>query len=409
MKIKKFLMAWGTWTVADITSKLSKGNFDMVMFDNNAVGANVKAIQAAFPNLKMLADLDMAGLENGGYPNGSYTSFDPASPNYIGLWVLNTWFAGLNGQLTKPYDGIYWDDCYPAGIGTVQNIKDLFDWLQVNRPGIIIAAQLGPFGYEDIQAHTTIWVMEGCFNGWLPTFGENWVGTPLQDIDIVANWAKQGLSCLPLCELSTAAGGRADQYDNDQMCAWDVACFLMAIQPSNTCYMAFSQAAAPSGGYFPIMDIDIGDPTSPYTQTGNILTRHFTKGMIQVDLANHIGTITQSGTLTIIDGVGGTMTPAPGTYDTTLGSIIEVLATAAQGYTLTGWIFNDAPYQTGTPSNPLRVSIFQAAESIQPVFTATGAPPPPVTAGVNPAVVAGIVVVILAVAAYGLSRGGKRG
>ncbi|MGA3192894.1 MAG: hypothetical protein ABSD73_10355, partial [Candidatus Bathyarchaeia archaeon] len=86
---------------------------------------------------------------------------------------------------------------------------------------------------------------------------------------------------------------------------------------------------------------------------------------------NIVFALQTSCTLSVVAATGGTTTPAAGTYTLSLGGSTKVSATPASGYTLTGWVFNGAPYQTGNPNNPLTVSIFQAAETIQPVFTAT--------------------------------------
>jgi hypothetical protein len=76
--------------------------------------------------------------------------------------------------------------------------------------------------------------------------------------------------------------------------------------------------------------------------------------------------------LTLAAGAGGTVEPAPGSYDYAAGTPVEVIARAAKGYEFNGWAGDVPAGQENT--NPLTVTM-DAARSLTASFQSTNQPP----------------------------------
>jgi hypothetical protein len=277
----KYLTAYGvnTWR-PDLLAPLV--HFDMVAIDLPGFGgADITPVRAMYPShsqLKLLAYLDTCVHVQG----TGHTDFNPSSPNYWGYFIeskFKEWQASYGGAL----DGLFLDNTYDNSCGdydacragnggapyaTYSDYRTLGSWLT----GKLGHARQVPIVLEnggdvELANRADLWMAED-----FP------VSRDRHQIDYLAQVTSAGKGAVTLY--------RDASTDDEAHCRWNLCCFLCGWSPNGTGYFEFQDIWKTSQGYYPMMDVDYGTPLGPYSLSGTMLTRQYSKCTVSVDPGN---------------------------------------------------------------------------------------------------------------------------
>jgi hypothetical protein len=247
--VKKFLIAWGNWHLspdykAMVLEQVKHHDMMTCGFEH---AQQVPSIKQSNPAIKVLGYIDLAI----GRPTLQS--------------VTNTW----NTNKSYGYDGIFFDDLWsqpPIDWMTHAQMKQFLRDVKATLGCIIIGN-----GPDVDYAGDCDGIMEEGF-----TVHERI--DPLGHIQRMLTVTSQNKICV-----AAVHNREYDVSDTEETCQFALGCFLCA-DNNGKGYFSVTDIWDTSRGWWQMMDVDPGTPQGAYTQTGNILTRMFTKAKVTVNL-----------------------------------------------------------------------------------------------------------------------------
>jgi hypothetical protein len=295
----KYLTAYGVdnWNDTELLDALS--HFDMVAtYDSKNSPAPIR-VRYSHDKLKLLAYLDTCVEMQG---EGA-RDFNMASPTYWGYYAIGK-FQQFQSATGNAFDGLFLDNTYgnsgadyvnqgsgsgPGPYAQIQDYHNLGAWLTGKYDGTRkVPLVLENGGDPGLADHADLWMAEG-----FPAGGDKHV------IDYLYSVTSQGKGAVTLSRGSGAP-------DTEAGCTFYLACFLCGATPPGLAYFEYGDIWTGSRGWWPIMDRDYGTPIGPYTLSGSVLTRTYTKCSVSANLSTKVGQITM-----VDSGTTPTPTPVP--------------------------------------------------------------------------------------------------
>jgi hypothetical protein len=269
--VRLFQLVWGNPPPASGYAAACS-HFNIVSlggFDGDPQSA-APAMKAQYPNCKILVYVDLSQISSLS-------------------WIMSQWNTIC---VPNDIDGFFIDNCKAGYAGYIQSTLDtLLQNMKAQAPKMIICAN----GFGDVNnglpgADTYNYVDIGMLEEF--AYAQNWGRSTQHDVDSLAYWTSHGvnISTFHSGPYYNDARGSSAPADTAANCEFALACYLCGVQNNNG-YFSWNEVWSSSQGYYPIMSMDPGTPLGPYTQSGNILTRHFTKCNVTVDLSTMTGSI----------------------------------------------------------------------------------------------------------------------
>jgi hypothetical protein len=269
--VRPYQVMWGGFTMAQET--LACANFDALTVgywgDPGADYQYIPQYKLDYPNIKIFGYIDLSLITSAS-------------------WMVNQW--NTYGA-PYDYDGIFIDNCKAGYAGYTQaSLDSLLETLRTDLPNMMICAN----GVGDVNngvpvADTYNYVNIGMLEEF--AYAQNWGRSTQHDIDSLAYWTSRGVTIGTFHSGPYTGDSRTNVADTLADCTYALASYLCGVQNNNGYFSWTEVWKAPSYGYYPIMNFDPGTPLGPYTQSGSILTRQFTKCNVTVDLSAMTGTI----------------------------------------------------------------------------------------------------------------------
>lgn len=274
--------------------------------------AAIPALKAANPNVKVLAyqnstmvkpneslkeSMKLSTATAKGYLTGVTNPWGLKQADIRKPGYKEDWLADAKANLgTGRWDGVFMDDFNVistwqtslAGSAWTQSLHDLLNYVQANTSWFVVPNMNGSWGqYADSpNGGNDQFIPE--IDGGLDEFNLNW-GDGTSEPQAFVDGALKAMG-------QAAAAGKPYIAVTNLTSTGDTQRAL-----AGYCLAAIGGAPyyAPSPGYgwasiwLPQFDWDLGTPLGPYTKSGSVYTREFSKATVTVNISTLVGSITQ--------------------------------------------------------------------------------------------------------------------